>query len=139
MFLGLDLGTQSLKAILISQNLTLIDEFFVNFNQELKNYSDLDNGVKIENSKATCPSLSIKKNFSKNKIVWIEALDLLFQKMKKKNIHFEEIKCISGSGKKKNEKKIFNFLKLNNMEVVIFFFINSFHEKYIGKMDLKIF
>ena len=103
MYLGLDLGTQSLKAVLISQNLTLIDEFLVNFNQELKNYSDLDNGVKIENSQATCPSLSIKKkkNFSKNKIVWIEALDLLFQKMKKKNIHFEEIKCISGSGKKK--------------------------------------
>eukprot|EP01080_Neovahlkampfia_damariscottae_P006217 gene6217-10223_t len=86
MFLGLDLGTQSLKAILISQDLSVVDEFTVNFQEELRKYFTLVDGVRIQDLEAMVPTL-----------MWVEALDLLFQKMKNKKIEFDHIKCISGS------------------------------------------
>jgi hypothetical protein len=54
MFLGIDLGTQSLKATIISQNLKVLHEFNVNFEQEIKN-ERVQHGVNVNGNEVTTP------------------------------------------------------------------------------------
>lgn len=64
----------------------IVYECTVTYDKELPHYKT-QNGVNIKGNQVTVPTL-----------LWVEALELAFEKMKKDKINFEEIKCVSGSG-----------------------------------------
>ena len=88
-FLGLDCSTQSLTGILIDFNKKkIIYSDSINFDKDLPHYRT-QNGVYISDDCKTVHS---------NPLMWIEALELLFNKFMQKNLPFKQIKAISGSG-----------------------------------------
>jgi xylulokinase len=89
LFLGLDSSTQSLSAVLIDwDRRKVVYEQSLNFDRALPQYGTL-NGV-LPN-----PDPLVKHS---PPLMWAEALDLLFAKMKKDGVALGEILAISGSG-----------------------------------------
>lgn len=88
LFLGLDLSTQSFKVLLLDNNLTKIYFDSIIFSSDLPHYKT-ENGVLHNNETNECFSPVL---------MFIEALDLLLTRMKKKGVPFENIVAISGSG-----------------------------------------
>ncbi|GAF68873.1 unnamed protein product, partial [marine sediment metagenome] len=106
-FLGLDCSTQSLTAFLIDFNSKqIIYRHSINYDRDLPHYQT-KNGVIISNDNKVVHS---------DPLMWVEALDILFGIMKKKEIQLNEINAISGSGQQhgtvylndKFEKKLQN-------------------------------
>lgn len=88
-FLGLDSSTQSLSAILIDLDSgEILDDRAVNFDQSLPAYGTT-NGVMRHSDPAVVHS---------SPLMWADALDLLFQGMKKDKLPLGEILAVSGSG-----------------------------------------
>ena len=87
-FLGLDFSTQQLKALLIDDHLKVVYEDAVKFDTELPEYGT-NGGVhlNVEAKTATSPTL-----------MWVKALDLLLNRLKKSSIDVSKIAAISGSG-----------------------------------------
>ncbi|KAJ1564836.1 hypothetical protein HK096_006000, partial [Nowakowskiella sp. JEL0078] len=86
MFLGLDFSTQQVKCVAIDDDLTVVAEQAVHFDNDLPHYKT--SGGAIQNGlEATAPTL-----------LWIEALDLLLARLQSNNFSFEKVKAISGSG-----------------------------------------
>ncbi|GAU92723.1 hypothetical protein RvY_04770 [Ramazzottius varieornatus] len=91
LFLGLDLSTQQLKATIIGEQLEVVKEEFVHFDNELPEFHTRG-GVIIDaegkgEQRVTAPTL-----------MWVKALDLLLQKLQRIDIPLEKIRAISGSG-----------------------------------------
>ncbi|KAL3505016.1 hypothetical protein ACH5RR_034857 [Cinchona calisaya] len=89
LFLGLDSSTQSLKATVLDANFNIVATEIVNFDSELPHYKTKD-GVYRDpsiNGRIVSPTL-----------MWVEALDLVLQRLKKSNLDFGNIAAISGSG-----------------------------------------
>jgi len=89
LYLGLDLSTQSLKAIIIDISLSkIIHTETINFEKDLPQFGS-SNGYFINPKNPlniySCPDM------------WISALDLIFERMKNKNIPLNKIMGISGS------------------------------------------
>ena len=106
-FLGLDCSTQSLTGILIdfiSKKITYSHS--VNYDRDFPHYHT-KNGIITSSDDKVIHSYPL---------MWVEALDLLFGLMKKKEIPLQEIKAMSGSGQQhgtvylnnKFEKKLQN-------------------------------
>jgi xylulokinase len=88
-FLGLDSSTQSLSSVLIDLDSgAILDDRSLNFDQALPGYKT-QNGV----NRQTDPTV-----VHSSPLMWAEALDLLFQQMKKDQLPLGEIMAISGSG-----------------------------------------
>jgi len=88
-FLGLDSSTQSLTGTVIDFNQKKsIYSYNINFDKDLPQYKT-QNGVYIFNGGNVVHS---------NPLMWIEALELLFNKFIQVDLHLEYIKAISGSG-----------------------------------------
>jgi len=88
-FLGLDSSTQSLTGTVIDFNQKKsIYSYSINFDKDLPQYKT-QNGVYIFNGGNVVHS---------NPLMWIEALELLFNKFIQVDLHLEYIKAISGSG-----------------------------------------
>jgi xylulokinase len=88
-YLGLDSSTQSLSALIIDTHCNkVIYEQSVNFGKDLEKYNS-PNGF-IENQNPLIRHA--------HPLMWVDALDLLFKKMKKDNFDLSSIDCISGSG-----------------------------------------
>lgn len=88
LFLGLDCSTQGLTAIAIDFNAKKVTwKESINFDADLKSYGT-KNGVYVSNNG--------KKVFS-NPLMWIDAVDYLFAKLKSKNFPFNKILALSGS------------------------------------------
>jgi len=88
-FLGLDSSTQSLTGTVIDFNKKKsIFSYSINFDKDLPQYKT-QNGVYILNGGKVVHS---------NPLMWIEALELLFNKFIQNDLHLEYIKAISGSG-----------------------------------------
>ncbi|XP_057727165.1 xylulose kinase 2 [Arachis stenosperma] len=89
-FLGFDSSTQSLKATILDSNLNIVANELVHFDSELPHYKTKD-GVYRDtsvNGRIVSPTL-----------MWVEALDLMFQKLSSKsNVDFGKIAAVSGSG-----------------------------------------
>jgi len=85
-FLGFDLSTQSLSVVALNSNLSIITEANVNFDSEL-DFATKGGVIHSENETVTSPIL-----------MWIKAIDLLFEKLKKDNFDFSSVKSISASG-----------------------------------------
>lgn len=88
LFLGLDASTQSLKAVVVDRDLKLSAEFTVKYDDDLPEYRTTG-GVHrgADGRTVTSPPL-----------MWVAALDLLFQRMKQQRFPFARVAAISGSG-----------------------------------------
>jgi xylulokinase len=89
LFLGLDSSTQSLSAVLIDcDRRKVVYDQSLNFDRALPQYGTR-NGVLPD------PDPLVKHS---SPLMWAEALDLLFAKMKKDGVALGEILAVSGSG-----------------------------------------
>ncbi len=89
LFAGLDVSTQSCKIVVISldyNKLLYVDT--VNYDQDLPEFETL-NGV-IKNQK---PGIS-----ESDPLMWLKAVDIIFERLNKSDIPQNKIKCISVSG-----------------------------------------
>lgn len=88
LFLGLDLSTQQLKAILITEDGSVVHENAVNFDKDLPHYATTNGALHGPNrGEVTSPVA-----------MWVEAFDLLFDRMKADGVEFGRILAVSGSG-----------------------------------------
>lgn len=88
LFVGLDSSTQGLKATLIDSELNVVYENAVNFDMDLPEFKT-EGGTHhhLDGLTVTAPPL-----------MWVAALDLLFERMKADNCPPEKVVAISGSG-----------------------------------------
>jgi xylulokinase len=87
-FLGLDCSTQSLSSNIIDYNSKeIVHRESINFDEDLAHYNTINGVIVIEDEK-------IVHSYP---CMWIEALDLIFSRIKNAKIPFSEIKAISGS------------------------------------------
>ncbi|CAF1369559.1 unnamed protein product [Didymodactylos carnosus] len=92
LYLGLDLSTQQFKGVVIDEELNVVAEDSVSFNDKtlLKNYV-LPNGFIVDKNDPDCITTPV--------LVWIEAFDVLLQKLRdQKTFDFKNIVGISGCG-----------------------------------------
>lgn len=87
LFLGLDSSTQSLKATALDANLHVVSSWSVHFDSQLPHYNTKDGVHRGPAGRVTAPVL-----------MWVEALELLFDKLKGDKFPFASVKAISGSG-----------------------------------------
>ncbi|KAL0953751.1 hypothetical protein HGRIS_004939 [Hohenbuehelia grisea] len=88
LFLGLDLSTQQLKAILIAQDLSIVHESAVHFDNDLAHYGTTNGAIRGPGDGEVTSPVAL----------WVEALDLLAERMKKAGVDFGSIVAISGAG-----------------------------------------
>ncbi|KAJ7707728.1 hypothetical protein B0H17DRAFT_1033745 [Mycena rosella] len=91
LFLGLDLSTQQLKAVIISEDDAAVHESAVNFDKDLPQY-----GTTKAPFSGPLGSLTQLGDFSR--AMWLDAMDLLMERMKHAGIQFGEISAVSGAG-----------------------------------------
>jgi xylulokinase len=88
-YLGLDSSTQSLSATIIDTDSgELVAEQAVNFGQDLPQYGS-PSGVLPAEDPALCHS---------NPLMWVEALDLIFGRLRERGVDLGRIDGISGAG-----------------------------------------
>ncbi|XP_010520814.1 PREDICTED: xylulose kinase-like [Tarenaya hassleriana] len=89
LFLGFDSSTQSLKATVLDSNLNIVKTELVHFDSDLPHYKTKD-GVYRDtsvNGRIVSPTL-----------MWVEALDLILERLSKANFDFGKVSAVSGSG-----------------------------------------
>jgi hypothetical protein len=88
LFLGLDLSTQGLKAVLITEESEVVHESAVNFDRELPHYATTNGAIRgPDEGEVTSPVR-----------MWLEAVDLIVSKMKAAGVNLGRIMAISGDG-----------------------------------------
>ena len=87
LFLGLDLSTQQLKAVIMAEDTSVIHESAVNFTKDLPQYG-ATNGVIIgpRPGEVTSPVA-----------MWVHALDLLLERVQASGIDTSMVAAISGA------------------------------------------
>ncbi|XWS21346.1 hypothetical protein CRYUN_Cryun30bG0047700 [Craigia yunnanensis] len=88
LFLGFDSSTQSLKATVLDSNLVIVASELFHFDSDLPHYKTKD-GVYRDpsvNGRIVSPTL-----------MWVEALDLILQRLFKSNLDFGKIAAVSGA------------------------------------------
>lgn len=89
LFLGLDSSTQSLKATVLDSNLNIVTSETVHFDSELPQYKTKD-GVYRDSS--------VNGRIVSPTLMWVDALDLILEKLKKAKFDFGKVIAVSGSG-----------------------------------------
>ena len=88
LFLGLDLSTQGLKAVLIDSDGTLVHESAVNFDRDLSSYGTTNGAIRgPDPGQVTSPVR-----------MWLDAYDLIMERMREAGVDFLRILGISGDG-----------------------------------------
>ncbi|TLD32490.1 xylulose kinase [Venturia nashicola] len=88
LYMGFDLSTQQLKGIVVNSNLKLIHEAKVDFDADLSKYG-------IEKGVLTNPP---EGEIFAPVAMWLEALDLVLQRLRESGLDFSRIRGISGAG-----------------------------------------
>ena len=88
LFLGIDLSTQSMKAVVVNNSKQVVIEALVNFDADIPEY-ETSGGVHHDKDGLTVTSPTI---------MWVRALDLLMQKLQSAGTDFSTIAAVSGSG-----------------------------------------
>ncbi|KAK9462806.1 uncharacterized protein V1516DRAFT_634238 [Lipomyces oligophaga] len=88
LFLGFDLSTQQIKAVVINEELELVVESNVEFDVDTAEY-----GTK----KGVFTNVELNEVYAPV-AMWLKALDILLNKLKHSGLDFAKIKCISGAG-----------------------------------------
>ncbi|KAK6160556.1 hypothetical protein DH2020_003937 [Rehmannia glutinosa] len=88
LFLGFDCSTQSLKATVLDANLKIFATEVVTFDKDLPHYKTKDGVYRdpLVNGRIVSPTL-----------MWVEALDVILQRLDKSKLDFGKIIAISGS------------------------------------------
>jgi len=86
-FLGLDLSSQGLKAIVLKDDLSVESEFSVNFDGDLPAYGTKGGAIFGENGAACSPT-----------IMFVEALDKLLHGLVAIGVNLAEVDALSASG-----------------------------------------
>ena len=88
LFLGLDLSTQQLKALLINKEATVVYDLAVGYDRDLPQYGTTNGTIHGPgDGEVTSPVA-----------MWVEAIDLILQRMKDAGVDFGQICAISGAG-----------------------------------------
>ena len=88
LFLGLDLSTQQLKALLIDEKAIVVHDLAVGYDRDLPQYGTTNGAMHGPgDGQVTSPVA-----------MWIEAIDLILQRMKDAGVDFSRIRAISGAG-----------------------------------------
>ncbi|KIJ65636.1 hypothetical protein HYDPIDRAFT_88220 [Hydnomerulius pinastri MD-312] len=88
LFLGFDLSTQQLKAIVISEDSSIVHESAVHFDNDLPSYGTNNGAIKgPDEGEVTSPVR-----------MWLEAIDLVMQRVKSAGVDLGAIAGISGAG-----------------------------------------
>ncbi|KAF8659819.1 hypothetical protein AX16_001704 [Volvariella volvacea WC 439] len=88
LFLGLDLSTQQLKAVLVTEDESIVHESSVHFDNDLPSYKTTNGAIRgPAEGEVTSPVA-----------MWIESLDLLMDRMKAAGVNFGDIVAVSGAG-----------------------------------------
>uniref|UniRef100_A0A1A8QLU3 Xylulose kinase n=1 Tax=Nothobranchius rachovii TaxID=451742 RepID=A0A1A8QLU3_9TELE len=88
LYLGLDFSTQQLKVVAIDGDLNVIHQNYLQFDSELPEFRT-QGGVYLHMDGLTVTSPVL---------MWVKALDLLLDKMKKEGFDFSRVRALSGSG-----------------------------------------
>lgn len=88
LFLGIDLSTQKLKAVILNSCLVIVDELIVDFDADLPHFNT-KNGVLHgkDGLSVTSPVL-----------MWVQAMDMLLEKLNKSVVDVSKIVAIGGCG-----------------------------------------
>lgn len=86
MFLGFDLSTQQLKIVAVDATLRLPKCYTVDFDKDLPHYKTTHGVYKVHETQIHAPVE-----------MWLEALDLIFARMKKDNFPFSDVRGLCGS------------------------------------------
>ncbi|KAG6891180.1 hypothetical protein C0995_008432 [Termitomyces sp. Mi166 len=88
LFLGLDLSTQQLKAIIINNDSTVVHESSVHFDNDLPAYGTTNGAIRGPG----------KGEVTSPVVMWLDAIDLLFQRITAAGVEVSKISAISGAG-----------------------------------------
>jgi len=88
LYLGFDLSTQQLKAIVITSELKVVYEAKTDFDADLSKYG-IKKGVHVNEA---------EREVYAPVAMWLEAVDLVLQRLKEKGTPFQRIQGISGAG-----------------------------------------
>jgi hypothetical protein len=92
LFLGIDLSTQQLKALLIDEKAIVVHNVAVGFDRDLPQYGTKNGATHgPEDNQVTSPVA-----------MWVEAIDLILQRMKDAGVDFRRIRAVSGAGQVRN-------------------------------------
>ncbi|KAI1807970.1 actin-like ATPase domain-containing protein [Daldinia bambusicola] len=89
LYLGFDLSTQQLKAIVIASDLKVVSEAKVDFDTDFAAKYKINKGVRTNEDEGEVYAPVA---------MWVEAVDLVLSRLKEKGCPVEHIKGISGSG-----------------------------------------
>lgn len=109
LFLGLDLSTQQLKAIVLEADaesqghvaLKTHSAFAVHFDSDLPHYQT-QGGVTVQAQNDNATGLDERGVATTPVLMWVEALQLLFDKMRHSRFPFERVRAISGAAQVKD-------------------------------------
>lgn len=88
LFLGLDLSTQGLKAVLIDEEGAPVHESAVHFDRDLPSYGTTNGAIRGPGAgEVTSPVC-----------MWLDAYDLIMERMRAAGVDFSRIVGISGDG-----------------------------------------
>ena len=88
LFLGLDLSTQQLKALLLDEKAVVVHSFAVGYDKDLPHYGTTNGATHgPEDGQVTSPVA-----------MWVEALDLILKRMRDAGVDFSQIRAVSGAG-----------------------------------------
>ncbi|KAL8601349.1 hypothetical protein ACOMHN_054642 [Nucella lapillus] len=88
LYVGLDFSTQQLKLLAVDDELKVVKEEAVGFDSDVPG-STTQGGVHIHEDKVTVTTPTL---------LWVEALDILLDRLKSANFPFSQVVAISGSG-----------------------------------------
>ncbi|XP_075308790.1 xylulose kinase isoform X1 [Odontesthes bonariensis] len=88
LYLGLDFSTQQLKVVALDGSLAVLHQDGVQFDSDLPEFRT-QGGVHIHPDRLTVTSPVL---------MWVKALDLLLDKMKRAGLDFSRVRALSGSG-----------------------------------------
>jgi len=88
LFLGLDLSTQQLKAVLLDKDLEIVHEAAVHFDRDLPHHGTTNGATRGPDEREVTSPVQM----------WLEAIDLLCQRLKDGQVDFGSIAAISGAG-----------------------------------------
>jgi xylulokinase len=103
-FLGLDLSTQQLKAVLLSEYNTVVHKAAVHFEKDLPNYG-------TNNGTIQGPS---EGEFTSPVSMWLEAIDLLMTRMQNSGVNFGEITSVCGAAQV-SESIVYRVMRLRSI------------------------
>ncbi|TFK75002.1 D-xylulose kinase [Pluteus cervinus] len=88
LFLGLDLSTQQLKGVIIGQDSEIVHESAVHFDNDLPSYGTKNGAIKGPGEGEVTSPVTM----------WLDAVDLLMERLKAAGVSFSDIVAISGAG-----------------------------------------